>query len=46
MVRSIVDEAGIFGAYKILELVMAMVITQSGHLTDSSDREFLTVGEC
>lgn len=32
MVRSIVDEAGIFGAYEILKLVMAMFMIQSGHL--------------
>lgn len=30
MVRGIVDDVGVFGAYKILELVMSIYITQSG----------------
>lgn len=40
MVRSIVDDVGVFGAYKILKLVMAMGITRSGDLKDSSDKDF------
>ena len=44
MVRSIVDGVGVFGAYEILELVMAMDVTRLGDLNHSSDRNFSLLG--
>ena len=44
MVRSIVDDVGVFGAYKILKLIMTMDITRSGDLNESSDRNFSLLG--
>ena len=44
MVRSIVDDVGVFGAYEILKLVMAMDVTRLGDLNDSSDRKFSLLG--
>ena len=31
MVRSVVDDVGVFSAYKVLQLVMSMYIAGSGH---------------
>lgn len=44
MVRSVVDDVRVIGAYEILKLVMTMDITPSGQLTDSSDRHILLLG--
>lgn len=39
MVRGVVDEVGVFGAYKVLELVMPMYITRSGNYRGSAMTE-------
>lgn len=45
MVRGIVDDVGVFGADKILELVMSIYHTVRASLTDSSDQKcFLLLG--